>query len=129
MVNGRRVQEPYSFPERNFQIWDYRVSHAQMVIRSPGENWDGPHLDLHFSDVGYMRIPTLLRGLSIVPATEGELTEAMLAMGEGRFDASWVWILKSAGSRHLVVAGSLLVAEANYPMMSTALVHPQAETQ
>ncbi|MEM7341576.1 MAG: hypothetical protein AAF467_23210 [Actinomycetota bacterium] len=127
MVSSRRVPEPYSFPELTFKIWDYRVSLAQMVIRSPGEDWDGPHLDLHFSGVEYIRTPTLIRGLRVVAATEGERDEAMVSVGADRFDPSHVWILESGSSRHLIVASGLEVAETDYPMMSTALIRPNID--
>jgi hypothetical protein len=40
--------DTYSFPDRNFRVWDRLVSHDRMVIRSPGPDWHGPHLDLEF---------------------------------------------------------------------------------
>ena len=58
-----------SFPDREFKIWDYLVSHRQMVIRSLGHEEDSPNLDLHFRGVEFVRVPTVFRGLSVVSPT------------------------------------------------------------
>lgn len=113
-----------SFPDREFKVWDYAVSHRQMVIRSLGPEEDSPNLDLHFRGVEFMRAPTVFKGLSVVPATEAEVAEAEALVAPRRCDPAMVWVLESAGNRHLVVAESLDVAETDFPMMSTALIHP-----
>ena len=115
-----------SFPDREFKIWDYLVSHRQMVIRSLGPEEDSPNLDLHFRGVEFVRAPTVFRGLSVVPPTGAEVADAEALVAPRRCDQSMVWVLESGGHRHLVVAKSLDVGETDFPMMSTALIHPSS---
>ena len=116
--------EVRSFPDRDFKIWDYSVSHRQMVIRGLGPAEGSPNVDLHFRGVAFMRIPAIFRGLSLVAATPEEIAEAQRSVELGRCDPETVHVLESAGHRYLVVAASLDVAETDHPMMSTALIHP-----
>lgn len=114
----------HSFSDREFKIWDYLVSHRQMVIRSLGPEEDSPNLDLHFRGVEFVRAPTVFRGLSVVAPTDAEVAEAEALVGPPGFDRFTVWVLESGEHRHLVVAESLDVAETDFPTMSTALIHP-----
>ena len=114
----------YSYPSRDFKVWDYLVSHKQMVIRSLGPTEGSANLDFHFRGVEYFRAATVFRGLSVVAPTAEELDEAKRAMEPRKCEASMVWVLESGRHRHLVVADVLEVSETDYPMMVTALIHP-----
>lgn len=118
------MMQQRSFPGRTFKVWDYAVSHQQMVIRSPGPDENGPHLDLHFRGVEFVNVPTILKGLSIVSPKESEVSRARELVAPRPCDPGMVWILESRGQRYMVVAARLDVAETDYPMMSTALIHP-----
>ena len=113
-----------SFPDREFKIWDYLVSHRQMVIRSLGPEEDSPNLDLHFRGVEFVRVPAVFSGLSVVAPTDAEVADAEALVAPRGCNRAMVWVLESGGHRHLVVAESLDVGETDFPMMSTALIHP-----
>lgn len=63
---------------RNFKLWAYTVSHSCLIIRSPMfiddfENQDKSsiyNIDIEFSSVTYLDIPSSLNGLSIVQCTQ-----------------------------------------------------------
>lgn len=114
----------HSYPDREFKIWDYSVSHKQMVIRSLGVGEDSPNLDLHFRGVEFLRAPTIFAGLVLVEPTDEEVIEVRSVLTPRVCAAETVWVLESAGQRHIVVAADLEIAETDYPMMSTALIHP-----
>ncbi len=67
-----------SFPDREFKVWDYAVSHKQMVIRSLGPEEGSPNLDLHFRGVEFVCAPTVFRGLAVVPPTDQEVAEFLI---------------------------------------------------
>lgn len=113
-----------SFPDREFKVWDYTVSHKQMVIRSLGPEEDSPNLDLHFRGVEFVRAPTVFRGLAVVSPTEQEIVEVLTLLAPKRCEPDMIWVLESGGRRHIVVAAALEISETDYPMMSTALIHP-----
>ena len=93
-----------------------------MVIRSLGPKEGSANLDLHFHGVEFVRAPTIFNGLAVVTATDGEIAEAQTLVAH--CDESMVWVLESERQRFLVVAASLDIAETDFPMMSTALIHP-----
>jgi len=115
----------HEFPERTFKVWDYVVSHKQMVIRSPRREGGPPNLDLYFRGVAYFRSVTLFEGLSIVEPTDAEIAEAQEAVAPRRCDPDWVRVLESGGQRNLVVADRLEVGETDFPLMSTVLDHAE----
>ena len=79
----------HSFPDRLFKVWDYLVSHKQMVIRSLGPEEGSLNLDLHFTGVEYVRVPTILDGLSVVTPTENEIAEAKAVVAPRRCGRHW----------------------------------------
>ncbi len=111
-----------SYPDRNFQLWDYSVSHSQLVIRSPGDEDTTPNVDFHFRGVMLLGVPTQLRGLKLTDPTDGEV-EAVRGTLAHRVEREWVRVLVSAGTRHLIVASHLEVSENTMPVMQTVLEH------
>lgn len=119
-----KVVESRSFPDREFKVWDFTVSHKQIIIRSLGPEENSPNLDLHFRGVDFLSIPTVFLGLSINTATEAEVLQAQQLLAPRGCTPESVWVLESRGRRYFVVAAALDIAETDYPMMSTALIHP-----
>jgi hypothetical protein len=58
---------------RKFKLWDYDVSHRQLLLRSPKSEKFDTNLDIIFLDVSYCNIPTSLAGLALAEPTEEEL--------------------------------------------------------
>lgn len=110
---------------RRFRVWDYGVSHGQLVLRSPGEEEGGPHLDLHFSGVEYLRLPTYLTGIRLVTAGAVELDEVAGALPAPRREGREIFVLSSEARRFVVVATELRIVETEGPRMLTAIVHAE----
>lgn len=115
----------FSFPDRRFKIWDYLVSHQQLIVRSPGPDQGSPNLDLHFTGVMFVRAPVAFQGLAVLAPTLAEAEEMQALLAPAKCELEWVHILESGGRRYVIVAASLSISETDYPMMSTALIHPQ----
>lgn len=92
---------------RKFKLWDCRVSHNQVLIRSPSTPDISTNVDLVFWGVEFISIPTSFDGLQIVrgvstkdagfefsPSTNGE-----------------VFLIETAGRRFVVVAAGCKVLE------------------
>ena len=119
-----REIETRIFPNRSFEVWDYLVSHKQLIIRSPGTEPGQLHIDLYFRGVHYLQCPSWFVGLSITQPTGTELQRFERSLGPSRFERPWLRVLESGGERHFVVAALLKVGETDYPLMVTPLVHP-----
>jgi hypothetical protein len=64
--------------ERDFKIWHYSFSWSRLLLRSEPGNDDDTRIEILFSNVVYMRIPTVLSGLEI---SEGLLSDVDLPQG------------------------------------------------
>lgn len=109
------------FPDRRFQLWEYRVSHGALMIRSPKGPDAETNVDLVFSGVEYVACPRMLRGVELVTATAKDVRRA--GDGFGPVVApDQVFVLLSAGVRHLVVAASCHVSENTDDIFDNTLV-------
>jgi len=96
-----------TYPDRRFQVWEYRVSHGSLLVRSPKGLHAEKNIDLVFVGVGYMALPRLMRGVSINRGTADDRS----VVNEDIGDDDQVFVLVSEGRRHLVVAAGCQVSE------------------
>ena len=99
-----------AFPNRRFQIWEYRVSHGSLLIRSPKGPDAATNVDLVFAGVEYISCPRMMRGLELVSARSVDAQRAAHEAGP-LLATDEVFVLLSAGVRYLVVATSCHVSE------------------
>lgn len=99
-----------SFLDRRFQLWEYRVSHGALLVRSPKGPAAETNIDLVFTGVEYVACPRMLRGLEMAPANDEDLRRVSSEFGPVA-ETDQVFVLVSAGARHLVVATSCRVSE------------------
>ena len=50
---------------RNFQLWEYHVSHGSLLIRSPKRGEDTKNIDIVFAGVEYMALPRHLKSVEL----------------------------------------------------------------
>lgn len=103
--------------DRKFQIWEYKVSHQQLLIRSPKSESHATNLDLIFVGVDYMALPTSMNGISIVPANEEELQFASTIAGQ----PFQVIVLETGGRRYLIKAAHFRVSENELDLFESSL--------
>ncbi len=98
------------FANRTFQLWEYRVSHGSLLIRSPQNTDSKINVDIICAGVEYLAAPRFLRGLEILEPTLDELQQLEKMLGK-QLSASSVRILASSGQRFPVVAASFALEE------------------
>jgi hypothetical protein len=69
MVNRHEPRENFQ-SERRFEIWDYTVSHSQLLLRSAKTNSEQTRTEVLFKGVKLMNLMTPLEGLSIEKCSE-----------------------------------------------------------
>ena len=97
------------YRDRRFQVWEYRVGHGSLLLRSPKGQQHDRNVDVVLVGVEYLALPHVLDGLSIVPASDDDLRR--VAVDFALADRDSVFVLVSGGKRHLVVASSCEVNE------------------
>jgi hypothetical protein len=124
---GEDVQMATEFSSpRSFQLWDYRVSHAQLLIRSPKGAWgsadQAQNLDLMFLGVAHMDCAATLRGVSVVQASTHELGALASRAGIQTWPSYRLFRLESENHRHHIVASSLTILRTTSEIMESSLV-------
>jgi hypothetical protein len=95
-----------------FQLWEYRVSHGQMLVRSPKSPTQQTNVDIVFVGVEYVDLPRYLRELEIEEPTEADIAFAEDRLGKP-VDAKAITVLRAKGKHHIVVAAAVKVTESD----------------
>ena len=103
-VASAPMAEVHSFPGRRFQVWEYRVGHKQLLLRSTKDGSHPTRVEIAFKDVRAMQIPTLIEELSISVADAALATDARAQSGGDQASAV-VFAISGLGFRGYVVAG------------------------
>ena len=69
-----RQIESFDAPERTFQVWLYTVGMHRLILRSTKDERNPTRIDVLLQGVTYLKLPTLLVGLSIRRASSSEQT-------------------------------------------------------
>lgn len=95
---------------REFQLWEYHVSHGSLLIRSPASPEFQTSIDIICVGVEYLAAPRHLGEITVSGATEVEIAslEEILAK---KLPPSRVWALQGSRQRSLLVAAALKVQE------------------
>lgn len=88
-----------------FQLWEYLVSHRQLLLRRPASASAPSNIDLLFGGVHYVSLPSTIRNPRVRSATTVELRSVREVMGKEPSPHD-VHIIEGEGSKGFVVAGS-----------------------
>ncbi len=100
------------FAGLSFQFWEYRVSHGQLLVRSPKHAAAPRNVDLIFSGVEYVDLPRHLPQLELDDPRDDDVLRAGERLGKPVEDRC-VFVLKCQGRRHIVVAAAVATVESD----------------
>ena len=109
---------------RDFKVWEYQISHGQLLIRSPkapATDTSPEHqtnVDLVFLGVEYMCLPRVFRGLTLDQATTEEVRTLKTILGKAPEPGS-VRMLVSGGKRFAVIAASVALSENDWDIFDS----------
>ena len=101
------IVDDYTY--RNFQVWEYKVSLGQLLIRSPMNSSYNTNIDLIFMGVDYMELPRFLKGIKFKPPTATNINHIENILKKPIENNTY--ILFSNGSEFIVVANSFKISE------------------
>lgn len=107
---------------RNFQFWDYRVSHGSLLIRSPKKGEDNFNIDIKFYGVEYVAVPRHLKGVSISTATKEEVLELKNKLGKSLIQDN-IFVLESSSGRHIIIASKMKVDKSDMDIFDSPFEH------
>lgn len=93
---------------RSFRVWEFRVSHDQLLLRSARSQQHAQNLDVIFAGVDYLELPTKLGEIEITRPTAEDLRRLHAAFREDVAERD-VHVIVSGGRRFIVVAAGMKV--------------------
>jgi hypothetical protein len=112
--------------ERKFKMWEYWISHSQLVLRSTGGVQFPPgsprsrNIDLTFVAVDYVELPTTIDELEFVDASADECQRVEKILGR-EVAHDHIFVIATNGRRHLIVAGNMTVSENDLALNQTCV--------
>ena len=65
-----KVTQPLLSSKRRFQVWQYTVSHRQLLLRANPDASTSERIEVLFKGVDWFQLPTTLDGLTVVEDRE-----------------------------------------------------------
>jgi hypothetical protein len=106
--------------ERAFRLWDYNVSHNQLLLRSPRGPDVATNIDVVFWGVEYLAIASALHGIAMIPCGVEDRAKVEDALGKSCDPAS-LYCLQSESRRFVVYAAGFKVLENTLDIFSSSL--------
>jgi|SRR5215469_2455402 len=100
-----------SFERRSFKVWEYKVSHGMLLVRSP-KNLPAPerNIDIMLAGIDYFDLPGSCKTLELDDASAEDVAFVEDRLGK-RVAAKNIFVFICDSRRHVVVAAGIKVAE------------------
>jgi hypothetical protein len=106
--------------ERNFRLWEYRVGHDQLLLRSPKNAKRPRNFDVAFVGVEYLELPTNMRELVIGDPEEGDYEKASAVLGKA-VPRDRVFVIQANEGRYVIVAAAITAFENDLDIFESSL--------
>jgi len=96
---------------RQFQLWEYHVSHGALLLRSPEGVGHRGTVDIICTGVQYVAVPRHVGEIEVAEATAEEVAGVEKILGKKIRLPEQVYVLKNSHGRFPLVAVSLSIQE------------------
>ena len=109
-------------------MWEYTVGHGQLLLRSPKNEELRTRIDVLFKNVGAIELPTVLDGLTVSEATEGDWSAIGPRVDQRYRTGRTLFVVRGSSFLGYVLAGFVNwhEDEAEYYEASQILTRPGA---
>jgi hypothetical protein len=101
---------------RHFKLWDYSVSHSNLLIRSPEAPGIADNVDIICAAVDYVAVHTLLGEIEVREAPPEVIQEVEKKMGKPLAKDSRVWVFEGASGQSVVACAQLQIKKHSQSM-------------
>lgn len=106
--------------ERTFKLWEYSVSHQQLLLRSPKNDKYSTNIDVVFMGVSYCEIETNISGLVLRNGTVDESKDMSLLLKKN-IEMLDLFVLESGNKKYHIVAAAMKTDENRMDIFDSAL--------
>jgi len=107
--------------ERYFTIWDYQVSHGQLLLRSDKRKGHEKNIDIIFFDSTYIQLFAMLYGVSIRKLNKNENIKYNSVKEYLNYDNSYLFEIESGKEQYYIAASFVRVFENELGFNETSL--------
>jgi hypothetical protein len=107
---------------RDFQLWEYHVSHGSLLIRSPAGPEFETSIDIICVGVDYLSAPRHLGEVNVSQAAVAE-TAKLEGILQKKLLPSRAWSLQSSRGRFFLVAAALKIQEYRGGIFDSPFTH------
>lgn len=104
-----------------FQVWDYVISHGQLLIRSPRSSEQDFNLDILFVGVSYLEIPVYLGEFQFDEANFRDLEHLKQRYPFEFYASTKVFVLATQKFRYYIVAAHCTLKRNELEMLESPL--------
>lgn len=98
------------FSSRKFRLWEFRVSHDQLLIRSVRSQQHPRNVDIIFEGVDYIELPTKPGDIAIDKPTREDVLHVHTSFRDD-IDEKDIYVIVAQGRRFFVVAAGMRTIE------------------
>ena len=106
---------------RAFQLWEYKVSHGSLLIRSPKTIDQKTNIDLKFFGVEYISVPRHMQEITLVPALRKQIRMLESLLGKS-IEKEHVFVIDTPAGRHIIVAAGMKIDENHLDIFESPFV-------
>jgi len=109
--------------DRTFTVFDFNVSHSQLLLRSQKSEGNQNNIDIIFFGVSFLHIPSSIWGISIEDVTNNstKLNELGNCLDQTGFPASKVFAIKTKNVQYYIIGGFFKVYQNQLEFHETSL--------
>jgi hypothetical protein len=107
--------------EKYFSVFDYFISHGQLLIRAAKREGQNANIDIIFFDTTFIQLFTMLHGLTITLVRKDLIRNYNSVNKYLKFDNSNLFELKSGDERYYIAASFVKVFENELEFNETSL--------
>lgn len=115
----------YFSSDRRFKLWEYTVSHKQLLIRSPATPDISGNIDIIFWGVEYINVPSAFKGLSLNASTLADREKFKLESGVTLLSS--VFCLNTENQRCFISDLGFKVLSNELDIFESTLAHPWSD--
>ena len=105
---------------REFQLWEYRVSHGMLLIRSPQSVTHAQNCDVTFAGVQYVALPRHLGSISIAEERSPEQLIALgLLLGREPYSSDKIFVVRALSNDYIVIAANCMIRLTDHDLFET----------
>jgi hypothetical protein len=108
---------------RQFKLWDYNISHRQLLLRSPQTRNTPENTDILWWGVVLISLPSVLNGLTLRVATADESTRRLSEFQFGLNHQVHVYVVETTIGDAFVIAAGCKVLTNNMDIFESSLVY------